>query len=228
MNETAKDDLTITLVRHGHSAWQAGLVEARTFGDHRIPLSPKGVGEARDVGKTLGASFLRSALIYVSPYQRTRETFQGILLGAGVEESRLRCFEDPRLREVEHGYQGVEEQKGHRETHGWFFYRYDGGESPADCYDRVSGFIDSLWRQLERKKREKTFKNVLIVTHGLTIRCFVMRFLHLKVEDFDRMQNPKNCAVITIKPRDRKKAHPFAGGDWVADGLEVRAPGSEW
>ena len=38
----------------------------------------------------------------------------------------------------------------------------------------------------------------LVVTHGLTIRCFVMRFLHLRVEDFDRIDNPDNCDVVTL------------------------------
>ena len=31
-------------------------------------------------------------------------------------------------------------------------------------------------------------ERVLIVTHGLTIRCFVMRFLHLTVKDFDTIE----------------------------------------
>ena len=25
-----------------------------------------------------------------------------------------------------------------RRTHGWFYYRFHGGESPADCFDRTS------------------------------------------------------------------------------------------
>ena len=38
-------------------------------------------------------------------------------------------------------------------------------------------------RQVERKAAER----VLIVSHGLFIRCFVMRSFHLKVEEFDQV-----------------------------------------
>ncbi len=228
MDESTRTDLTLHLVRHGYSQWQAGEADLRTTGDHRIALAPKGWDDARRVGKALGAELLRSALIYTSPYQRTRETLQGVLEGAGIDrtqaESELCCLEDPRLREVEHGYRGVEEQEKGKEIHGRFFYRYDGGESPADCYDRVSAFIESMWRQLVRKKHARRYKKVVIVTHGLTIRCFVMRFLHLKVEDFERMENPDNCMPITIRRPERGKQYEFAGCGWVADGLEVRSP----
>ena len=37
-------------------------------------------------------------------------------------------------------------------------------------YDRTSNFLESMMRQVERKKTDR----VLIVTHGLTIRCFIM------------------------------------------------------
>lgn len=30
--------------------------------------------------------------------------------------------------------------------HGWFYYRFRGGESPADCYDRASSFLESMMR----------------------------------------------------------------------------------
>lgn len=39
-------------------------------------------------------------------------------------------------REVDHGYEDLQAQEAKRERHGWFYYRFNGGESPADCYDR--------------------------------------------------------------------------------------------
>jgi len=105
-----------------------------------------------------------------------------------------------------------------RETHGWFYYRFRGGESPADCYDRTSSFLESMMRQVERKQAER----VLIVTHGLTIRCFVMRFLHLTVDEFDVLANPKNCDVITLGDRTAMKEPLFVSGDWGVEGLRMR------
>lgn len=49
-------------------------------------------------------------------------------------------------------------------------------------------------------------------THGLAIRCFVMRFFHLTVEQFESMMNPKNCDVITIGARHAVSEPVFMNG----------------
>jgi broad specificity phosphatase PhoE len=156
-------------------------------------------------------------LIYSSPFQRARQTLDGVLRGAGLDRAERRIYEDPRLREVEHGYSDVPQQRLLQETHGRFYYRFHGGESPADCYDRTSGFLEGLMRQVQRKSAER----VVIVTHGLTIRCFVMRFLHLSVEQFDSMLNPANCDVITLGPVAQLESPAFATRRWAVDGLRV-------
>ncbi len=61
-----------------------------------------------------------------------------------------------------------------------------------------------------------------IVTHGLTIRCFVMRFLHLTVEQFDVMDNPANCEIITLGPRDTIPQPLFQAAAWAVGGLRAR------
>lgn len=212
--------LTIKLVRHGESDANIGKVTTYEVGDHSVPLSERGQQQARETGRKIGRAFLDHALVYASPYRRTRETLAGIFEGSGAAMTEsTRVYEDPRLREVEHGYEDVEPQAELRKVHGWFYYRFRGGESPADCYDRASSFLESLMRQAERKQAER----VLIVTHGLFIRCFTMRFLHLTVEDFDSIANPKNCDVITIADKDALASCAFTSGRWGVDGL-VRRP----
>ncbi|HEU4407179.1 MAG TPA: histidine phosphatase family protein [Polyangiaceae bacterium] len=217
--------LIIKLVRHGESAANLGEVYAHEAGDHAIALSPRGREQAREAGRSLGGPFFDGALVYTSPYRRTRETLAGLAEGAGVAlgEAGVRVYEDPRLREVEHGYLPAEPQQELRRTHGWFYYRYHGGESPADCYDRTSAFLESMMRQVPRKLAQR----VLVVTHGLTIRCFVMRFLHLTVEQFDDMANVPNCAIVTLAHLDQLEAPPvFTSGRWGVTGLSLRPPGS--
>src|SRR5207302_5957960 len=165
--------------------------------DYSVALTPTGHRQAIHAGKRIGGEFLRHALAYCSPFRRARETMAGVIAGAGLTLSDVRVFEDPRLREVDHGYVDAEEQQSLRRTHGWFYYRYNGGESPADCYDRTCTFLESLMRQVERKAADR----VLVITHSLTIRCFVMRFLHLRVEEFDSMAGPENGAVVTLAPK---------------------------
>src|SRR2546430_15486885 len=95
---------------------------------------------------------------------------------------------------------------------------YNGGESPADCYDRTCTFLESLMRQVERKRAER----VVVVTHSLTIRCFVMRFLHLKVEDFDRMSGLSNGAVVTLARIEQLQSPVFRSGRWGVGDLPLR------
>jgi broad specificity phosphatase PhoE len=211
--------MLIKLVGHGESLANVGAVNPAEVGDHTIALTPLGKEQAREAGQHIGPDFLDGALAYCSPFRRARETLAGLLEGAGVSPVRLRVYEDPRLRKVEHGYADVRAQEPLRRTHGCFYYRFHGGESPADCYDRTSGFLESLMRQAERKRAGR----VLVVTHGLTIRCFVMRFLHLTVEQFDTMANPANCDIITLGPKEAVAEPLFSSGRWSVSGLRIRA-----
>ena len=212
--------LTIKLVRHGESRANTGELVAHAVGDHAISLSERGHQQARQVGSELGADFVRRALVYVSPYLRARETLQGIMAGSGLtdpEQAQLRIYDDPRLREVEHGYEPIAPQEALRRTHGWFYYRFRGGESPADCYDRTSGFLEGMMRQVLKKSSTR----VLIVTHGLALRCFVMRFLHLKVEEFEKIHNPSNCDVVTLADRTTLDTPQLTWGHWGVVGLRM-------
>ena len=211
--------MQIKLVRHGESTANIGEDSPQDIGDHNVELTARGHAQVEAAGRGLGADFLRSALIYSSPYRRTRETLAGLLHGAQLPEAEWPVrYEDPRLREVEHGYYDYEAQTWDRVVHGWFYYRFKGGESPADCFDRVSTFLETLMRQVERKQPE----NVVVVSHGLTIRCFVMRFLHLSVEQFEELANPKNAQVVTIAPREQISQPTHVSGRWATTGLELR------
>jgi broad specificity phosphatase PhoE len=210
---------TIKLVRHGESEANTGKVSTLEVADHAVPLSELGRGQAVEAGRAVGRDFVSRALVYTSPYLRARETLAGLLDGAGASDAALRVYEDPRLREVEHGYDELTAQEDLRKRHGWFYYRFRGGESPADCYDRTSNFLETMMRQVERKDAER----VLIVTHGLTIRCFVMRFLHLTVEQFDALANPPNGGIVTIADRATLAAPQLTSGTWGVEGLTMRA-----
>ena len=216
-------DLTIKICRHATSKQNSGSLTAMEFGDFRIPLAEGAKQDAIRVGRD-NAEFLRApgTLIYQSPYLRVRQTMSGILSGAGLVtasgDSIVRVYEDPRLREVEHGYRSVEEQESLRQLHGWFYYRYEGGESPADCYDRCATFIENL---LDHVRRKDGVRQVFICTHGLTARLLVMRFLYLNVEQFESMKNPDNCDVITIAPRGQIADPQFVSRRWAVSGLQL-------
>ena len=207
--------MIIKLIRHGESLANVAGEDQIPLADHRIPLTEKGVMQARHAGEEIGADYLQDALIYTSPFLRARQTLAALLEGAGLSLSEARIREDPRLREVEHGYFDVREQQAMIETFGHFYYRYQGGESPADCYDRVSGFLESFVRSVKKTDSQKA----LIVTHGLSLRVFVMRFLHLTVEQFDQMANPQNADIVTITYARELSNCLFISGKWGVKGL---------
>jgi broad specificity phosphatase PhoE len=89
--------------------------------------------------------------------------------------------EDPRLREQE--FAGSFQtsplpSKEERDSYSKFFYRWNTGESAADVYDRVSLFIGAIWRDFVTDYFQEAMGNegaVIIFTHGLTMRVFLMR-----------------------------------------------------
>jgi broad specificity phosphatase PhoE len=207
--------MIIKLVRHGESLANVCEDIAVPLADHLVPLTERGIRQSRFAGGTLGADFLSRALIYTSPFLRAHQTLAAILDGAGIALADVHVREDPRLREVEHGYADVRSQKARIDTYGHFYYRHEGGESPADCYDRVSGFLESFVRSV----RKTDTQQALIVTRGLALRVFVMRFLHLTVEQFDQIANPHNADIITIAPQENLADYWFTSGQWGVSGL---------
>jgi broad specificity phosphatase PhoE len=42
-------------------------------------------------------------------------------------------------------------------------------------------------------------ENSLIVTHGMTLRIFLMRWFHWTVEYFERVRNPHNGEIVVME-----------------------------
>ena len=192
----------IFVVRHGQSMGNIDKNLYKTVPDYALQLTHLGIEQAVAVGKNLKKIIGNDSIkFYVSPLWRTRETYQGIIKNfPKFEKNSENFYEDPRLREQEwcgklrkDGF--MHEEESERDAYGHFYYRFNGGESCADVFDRISGFLDTLHREFEKKNFPQ---NCLIITHGMTMRIFLMRFFHLSVEEFETLKNPKNCQLITL------------------------------
>ncbi|CAE8717876.1 unnamed protein product [Polarella glacialis] len=133
-----------------------------------------------------------------SPYVRARETLNAIKKGGDFNMQFW--HEDPRIREQDFGnFQDTAKLMSEfkeRKGFGRFYYRHpEGGEAPSDVYDRVSGFIDSLYRSFVDHPAD----NYVIVTHGVTMRVFLMRWLKQSVDDFNNSENPDNCDFVVLE-----------------------------
>lgn len=129
--------------------------------------------------------------------------------------------EDPRIREREFSgtFQRAGVSRDDEHAYSRFFWRPPTGESCADVYDRVSLFMDTLWREFHSSKKLDGGV-VLIVSHGVTVRLFIMRWLRWHIEDWGRTRNPDNCAVLIL----RRQPPDARGRDFyrlTAESLEV-------
>ncbi|MGA5170310.1 MULTISPECIES: histidine phosphatase family protein [Streptomyces] len=180
----------IVLVRHGESEGNADDTVYEREPDHALRLTDRGRRQAEETGERLRALFGDEPVsVYISPYRRTHETYHLLRL----DPAQVRVREEPRLREQDWGNwqdrNDVRLQKAYRDAYGHFFYRFAQGESGADVYDRVGAFLESLHRSFEAPDHPP---NVLLVTHGLTMRLFCMRWFHWTVAEFESLTNPRN------------------------------------
>mmetsp|Transcript_3989 Transcript_3989/g.5550 ORF Transcript_3989/g.5550 Transcript_3989/m.5550 type:complete len:152 (-) Transcript_3989:480-935(-) len=88
---------------------------------------------------------------------------------------------------------------------GRFWYRFENGESGADVYDRASSFLDSLFREMDSLERKQRYENYVLVTHGLFMRLFLMRYFKLTVKEFEKIWNPGNCEMYILEKQDSGK-----------------------
>ena len=107
--------------------------------------------------------------------------------------------------------------KAERSKFGRFFYRFPSGEAGLDVYSRVSSFIPTLVRDCTRLDTEGTDldnTNLVIVTHGLALRFFLMRWFQWSVWDFEQSRNPENCELITMNKMRDGLGHAWMEREW--------------
>ncbi|CAN4092555.1 unnamed protein product [Withania somnifera] len=192
----------IILVRHGESEGNSDKKFYTTVPDHKVQLTEKGKEQARKAGELIRRVVGNNKVyFYVSPFLRTRETLKEI--GTAFDSSDITGVrEECRLREMDYAKfqntEKMEEYKKERERYGKFFYRFLNGESAADVYDRISGFMESLWRDIDMDRIPQCAKgnlNIIIISHGLTVRILLMSMFSWTAEQVDSLISPKNGEV---------------------------------
>lgn len=193
----------IFLIRHGQSHGNVDIKVYQTTPDWKVELTPKGKQQAKEAGQNISKLFTcgSSFKFYVSPWYRTRQTAEIIKQTLSKKNMIITSYEDPRLREQSCGNFQDEEVivskiNKDRIKFGKFFYTMPCGESGAAVYDRISTFFETLYRDFEKPSFPE---NVVIVSHGITILAFLMRWFHWNVETFDNLKTPRNCDIIRMK-----------------------------
>lgn len=207
----------IYLIRHGQSLANVDKSVHKTTADHAIPLSGKGVEQAREAGQMLrhlmDVDDNEAVRIWTSPYKRTRQTADQVELALRERFRNLDRREHINLCEQQFGlFDGVPDEDlpvrfpaehAHyalAEAHeGRFWARMPLGESRFDVAVRVHQAFGTFHRDAERHG----VRNIVVVCHGVTLRAFVMQWFHLTPEWFDAEPNPGNCDIFHIRADQR-------------------------
>jgi len=209
----------IILMRHGESLGNVDETSYANIPDWKIPLTRRGERQAKKAGNDLLQLCQGESLFtYTSPYVRTTETWDIVKDLLSKEDVRIiGTREEPRIAEQQFGnFQNpnkVRTAKAERRTFGRFFFRFPNGEAGLDVYNRVSSFLATVSRdlhQLESHNIDMEDLNILIVTHGLTLRLFLMRYFQLSVQEFEQSFNSQNAKLVVMD----RIMHPTNGKEY--------------
>lgn len=168
----------LVLVRHGESQWN---LENRFTGWVDVPLSEKGVQEARNAGEKLKKEAVHFDIGFTSNLQRAQNTLKLMLEVLGQPD--LSVTRDEALNERHYGdLQGLNKAEtakkfGDEQVKVWR-RSYDiappNGESLKDTAARTIPYFEAhILPQL------KQGKNVIVAAHGNSLRSIVMHLERL-------------------------------------------------
>ena len=201
--------MKLFLIRHGESIANKGDNYIYRKPDHLVSLTENGIMQANAAGKWLADYCvqnnisLENARIWRSPYLRTRQTSDEFNKFLNVESIR----EDVTLVEMQYGlFDALPEEEWEQkfpieyaeckrqwDNEGKFYLRFPNGESAFDVALRIHQFMGTI----KRDKKDPLF----IFTHGITLRCFLLRWFHYTPEWYLNEKNPKNCWIRLIDNR---------------------------
>lgn len=206
--------MNIYLVRHGQSEGNIDPSIYTHTADHAIPLSDLGREQAKEAGQFLARHLEirdggspESIRFWTSPYSRARETAAVMRAQFGAYHTDIR--EHINLCEQQFGlFDGIPEgelaerfpeEHAHYEKcerhEGRFWARMPLGESRFDVAVRVHQAFGTFHRDADKHG----VNDIVVVCHGVTLRAFVMQWLHLTVEWFEAEPNPVNGAIRLIE-----------------------------
>jgi broad specificity phosphatase PhoE len=192
----------IILIRHGNSEANNNYDILKNVPDNKIHLSEKGIKQAKDAGKRLKQLLGNESIqFYVSPYTRTKETYENIL--ESLKTNHSSCIYVSSIREQEYGNLQSEMERQFKEQKevGVYFYRFKNGESGPDVHARMNIFLQYLFRRILSIDYQ-TWDNIIVVSHALTIKFFLMAFLNLPVSDFENIKQLDNAQFLVINKNE--------------------------
>lgn len=183
----------LILLRHGESQWN---LENRFTGWVDVPLTPRGVQEARNAGEKLrGFNFDRA---FTSVLERANETLR--LAIDAIGQSTIPIEKDKALNERMYGeLQGLNKTEtaqkyGEAQVKIWrrsYDVRPPGGESLKDTAERVLPYYEHTI-----KPYLLNGETILIAAHGNSLRALIMELEQLSREQVLELNIPTGAPLL--------------------------------
>ena len=183
----------LVLLRHGESQWN---LENRFTGWVDVPLSPKGIEEAKQAGEKLrGFTFDRA---FSSVLTRANETLRIVLEVLG--QTNIPIEKDKALNERMYGdLQGLNKaetakQYGDAQVKIWrrsYDVRPPGGESLKDTAERALPYYEEKIKPFLLKG-----DTLIIAAHGNSLRALVMELDQLSKEEVLELNIPTGMPLF--------------------------------
>ena len=183
----------LILLRHGESQWN---LENRFTGWVDVPLSPRGIQEAKDAGEKLRRFKFDRA--FTSVLARANETLRLVLDIIG--QTAIPIEKDKALNERMYGeLQGLNKDEtvkkyGEAQVKIWrrsYDVRPPGGESLKDTAERVLPYYEQTIKPYVLKG-----DTILVAAHGNSLRALIMELEQLSREQVLELNIPTGAPLL--------------------------------
>lgn len=194
----------LILVRHGESELNVANRTSRVFcGQFDSPLTERGRQQARAAALHIAGQLdLELHLSVSSALSRARETLDIMLerLGQNVRrlpseplfnERSLGIFENRDAETLFQEFPQYRDDCRYHCFHNDFELKAPGGENLTEVTNRACGALGKLWNE--------SSENLLVVSHGVTIRCLLGKLLRLPNNKVLEMKVPNAVPIYLQK-----------------------------
>ena len=212
--------MKIFLIRHGESTQNTKENYDIGLPDHKVSLSPKGEEQALLAGKFLKEYIISNNIdttnsrMWVSPYKRTRQTAKLINESLNIKdikeditliEQRYGLFSDKEISLIKELYpREFAFYDNYYQNEGKFYAKLPQGESPYDVALRTKQFIDTIFRDDN--------DILFVISHGTTIKTFIMNWMHYSPEWYNSDPTMDNCSIRLITREDKHSTEEYIYG----------------
>lgn len=198
--------MDLYLIRHGESKLNTRENYNDKLPDNKVGLTENGIDQSYKAGIFLDSYLkengvdIENAVMWVSPFLRTRQSAQIINSCLGIDDIR----EDYCLIEQNYGLFSNRSMKRNKllfedefkfydnycQNDGKFYAKIPQGESPMDVALRTRLFLEMI--------RSEKKNPVFVVSHGTTIKTIVMNTFNYSPEWFNAEPTMQNCSIRII------------------------------